>query len=113
MSRPATAAEAYEWGNASPPKAFWHSSSSGSIELAITLEDARSGSHQGACDDDISALREVPYIKEQLEQVSAEALARELREYGAWDDDELADHEQNLARFLWLACGDIREENVE
>jgi hypothetical protein len=38
-------------------------------------------------------------------------LAAELREYGAWDDDELSEHDANLERILWLACGDISEGN--
>lgn len=27
-----------------------------------------------------------------------------LRGYGAWDDDELADHAQNRRRIFWIAC---------
>ena len=36
-----------------------------------------------------------------------------LRPYGAWDNDELADHDKNLRRMVWLAgcglceCGEI------
>ena len=33
-----------------------------------------------------------------------------LREYGAWDAEELADHEANARRVLWLACGDVKEK---
>jgi hypothetical protein len=38
-------------------------------------------------------------------------LSAELKEYGAWDAEELADHEQNLQRILWLASGDITEQD--
>jgi len=34
-----------------------------------------------------------------------------LRDCGAWDDDELSDHDANLDRLLWIACGDIVEGN--
>lgn len=85
-------------------------SSSGRVELELTLEDAQSGSHQGRCDDDIVELRRVPYIAEQLSTLNPEALARELKGYGAWDETELADHDENLSRILWLACGGIVEE---
>lgn len=34
-----------------------------------------------------------------------------LRPYGAWDDDELEDHEQNLRRLVWLAGCDLCETN--
>lgn len=90
--------------------AYWYISSCGHIELQITADDARNGSHQGACDDDIAALRQVPYIWEQLDKIDANRLAEELRGYGAWDEEQLKDHDENLSRVLWLACGDIVEE---
>lgn len=105
--RPNTAKEAYAWGNETPARATWFHTSSGLIEMAITTEDAHCGYHSGDCDDDISALRNVPYIAEQLANIDPEKLKSELREYGAWDDAELSDHDQNLSRILWLACGDI------
>lgn len=83
---------------------------SGRLHLALTLEDAKCGSHQGQCDADVADLRSIPYIAEQLDAMPAELVRDHLREYGTWDAAELADHEQNLHRVLWLACGDIREE---
>jgi hypothetical protein len=32
-----------------------------------------------------------------------------LKQYGARDEAELADHEQNLQRLLWLAAGSVTE----
>lgn len=78
------------------------------FELQLTASDAESGSHSGRCDDDIAALRHVPYIAEQLTALDAADLSAELREYGAWDTAELMDHDANLSRVLWLACGNIR-----
>ena len=80
------------------------------FEIALIRADARMGSHQGACDADIAELRKVPYIKRQLDALDPDALRAELSEYGAWDDDELADLESCLDRILWLACGNIVEE---
>ena len=82
------------------------------IELALTAEDASTGYHQGACDDDIAGLRTVPYIAEQLEALDPAKVRLELEGYGAWDDTELADHEANLDRVLWLACGNIVDGEV-
>lgn len=87
---------------------YW-CSSSGSIELDITKAQARIGYHAGSCDDDVAALSRNPKIARQLRGIDATALRNELKEYGAWDDAELADHEQNLQRLLWLACGDIAD----
>lgn len=90
----------------------YFSSSSGRIELAMTLEQAEGASHQGSCDDDVRALSKRPEIAKQLAEIDPALLVRELKEYGAWEADELADHDQNLQRILWLAAGDIEEENT-
>ena len=34
-----------------------------------------------------------------------------LRVFGAWDDDELADHDKNLARLVWLTGCELREDD--
>lgn len=93
-------------------KKIWWCSSSGRIEIAMTAEQAASVSHSGSCDADVRALSEVPEIAEQLAKINKALLARELSEYGAWDDEQLADHEQNLQRVLWSAGNDINEGNV-
>ena len=90
---------------------LWYTSSNGRIELRMTLEQASSASHRGQCDDDVEALSREPEIAAQLAAIKPEDLRAELAEYGAWDADELADHEQNLQRILWLAAVDIVEES--
>ena len=86
---------------------MWYTSSCGRVEFEITKEQAYSGSHSGPCDADIAALRTVPKIRRQLNKINSEVLKEELRGYGAWDDNELLDHNLNLDRILWLACNDI------
>jgi hypothetical protein len=78
----------------------------------MTLEQARAASHQGQCDLDVLELSRHPVIARQLAAIKPETLVAELREYGAWDDDELSDHAQNLQRLLWLMAGDIVEEEA-
>lgn len=90
----------------------WWSTGSGRIELELDRDDASSGSHSGACDDDIAELRKVPYIAKQLESLDPRLVSDELKEYGAWDESERADYDANLDRLLWLACGDITDGNV-
>ena len=87
---------------------MWNHSNYGN-DLRLTKAEAQTGSHQGACDDDIAALRRIPRIRKQLDKLDPENLRRELKEYGAWDEAALADHEENLSRWLWISCGDIRE----
>jgi hypothetical protein len=92
-----------------PDGVRWASDGSGYVELALLLEDAECGYHQGQCDDDIAGLRTVPYIAAQLAAINPELAAKSLREWGAWSAEELANHDDNLDRILWLACGDIVE----
>lgn len=79
----------------------WYTSILGRIEFWLCRNDAHIGYHPGSCDEDIAQLRLMPYTVEQLSKIDP-ALLRE-----AWDDDELSDHDQNLTRILWIACGDI------
>lgn len=67
--------------------------------------------HQGPCDDDIDRCIELPEVKAELAKLDPAELVKELRDYGAWDDNELADHSQNLKRILWIAAGNIQDEN--
>lgn len=92
---------------------MYYTSGSGRIELQITKKQAEIGSHSGQCDNDIAYLRTLPAIKRQLNKLDAEALSKELSEYGAWDENELQNHDENLTRILWIACGDILEEIYE
>jgi len=90
---------------------YW-TDSYGFIELNITKAQAYTGHHQGQCDQDIEDLRRVPSIKKQLDRLDPDRVREVLRDYGAWDDDELSDHDDNLDRLLWIACGDIVEGNA-
>lgn len=95
------------------PRGVWWTCGSGYTELCIRKADARKGYHQGQCDADIAALRQVPYIKAQLEALDPQRVRKTVEEmFGDATPAELADHSSNLDRLLWLACGDIVEGNV-
>ena len=88
---------------------MWFTSSSGRIEFQMTKAQAQSATHPGRCDDDVMALSEQPNMRRQLAKIEKGELARELKEYGAWSEIELADHTQNLQRIVWLAAGEIAD----
>src|SRR5688500_1004476 len=83
---------------------------SGHLLLRLTQDDVDTGYHQGACDDDVAGLRTDPRIESQLQALNPQHVREYLREFGAWDDDELSNWESSLDRVLWLACGDCRDE---
>lgn len=97
--------------NAGKDELLWYFSGSGRIELQMTWEQAQSVSHSGQCDEDVEELSKVPEIKAQLDKLDSALLSSELKEYGAWDETECANHNQNLQRILWLAGGDITDND--
>jgi hypothetical protein len=88
---------------------YW-STGSGRIQLNIPKKVAESCYHSGQCDNDVKIARQMKSIKKQLDSIPKELLISELKEYGAWDSEELDDYEANKDRILWLACGDIFDE---
>lgn len=92
---------------------MWFTTSSGKIELNIPKHLVAVGYHTGQCDADIAHIRQTePDVEAQLTAIDVETLKAELREYGAWDETELEDHDANLDRILWLACGDLYDEQM-
>ncbi len=79
-------------------------------ELKIFSKHAAIASHPGKCDDDVNYIMQLPYIKKQLAVIDKEQLIKELKEYCAWDDNELSSHEDNLMRIVWIASGNIIED---
>lgn len=90
-------------------KTRYNSSNYGN-DLKITLIDAESCTHSGQCDEDVKILMDKPYIKKQLKTLDRNQLVKELSEFGAWDEKELSNHEDNLMRWVWISAGDIVEK---
>lgn len=83
---------------------------SGRLDLQLTQSDVDSGSHPGPCDSDVDYLTDLPRIRKQTDAWDPADLARELGEYGAWDDAELSDHSANVRRMVWIACNDCSDD---
>lgn len=81
------------------------------FELEMTLDQARGASHQGRCDDDVAELVKNPKIRRQLDKIGPAKIRDELRQYGAWDEQELADDDANRLRVVWCAAGNIVDEH--
>lgn len=76
------------------------------FEIKMPFGAAKDCSHQGQCDEDV---RHWAGKIERPSDCTVENLAAELKEYGAWDAEELADDEANWSRIVWLAAGNITE----
>lgn len=80
---------------------FWFDGS-GRIEIELTQAQINSVCCSGANDAAVAA--------EIKPAIDAELLRNALKEYGAWDENELADHSANLDRVFWIACWDCYED---
>lgn len=83
---------------------------SGRIELTFHQEDITHVCHRGANDPYVEDVVRLPRVRDQLVKLDPELVRNTLREYGAWDDDELTDHVQNLHRLVWIALWDCKED---
>jgi hypothetical protein len=73
------------------------------ITKAVAKECSRSGDNETS----VNYYMSLPKYKKQLSKIDKEELINELTDYGAWDDDELQNHNNNLQRIFWLSCGNI------
>ena len=87
----------------------WSAGSGRPLSLRLTLDEAESCSHPGNCQADVIDLILTDGISAQVSTWDPETLRAELAEYGAWDEEELADYEENIRRMVWLACCDVAE----
>lgn len=85
-------------------------SSEGRLCLRLTEEQVSTGHHSGDCQADVEAIQQDDSLAPQLAEWDPEDLRHELKGYGAWNAEELADHEMNLTRMVWIACGDCADD---
>lgn len=88
--------------------AEWRDGESGRLPLTLRLDDVLSIPKSGSADAFIADLRTIDRIERQLQAMPADEVRRVLAGYGAWDDEKLSDHNDNLDRLLWIAAGDLR-----
>lgn len=95
-----------------PSKLYW--ASFNRFELRLPGEAINDIAQQGANDEAVAYW--TPKVIEQCERdafpnrLTDEAIAIELKEYGAWDSEELQDTAQNWRRLVWIAAWNIAED---
>jgi hypothetical protein len=99
--------------NINPNSLYW--ASFNRFELRLSGQCVLDCYHSGDCESDV--LHWVPKVRAQIEAdnfrnaPTPDAIRAELKEYGAWDAEELADDEQNFVRLVWCAAGNIAEDS--
>lgn len=96
---------------AKPRKYYWWSDSSGRVELKLHIDDARIGYHPGQCDDDVMFLmRNRKYISRQLVDVNIDHARQYLTQDVGIEDVPSKGDDEVLMYIVWIACGDVIEE---
>lgn len=76
-------------------------------EIPLEFQTAfLSCSHSGPCDSDVENAKQFFAVDNPAK------LRTYLKEFGAWDESELADDDANLGRILWIMAGEIKENSV-
>jgi hypothetical protein len=100
-------------GMTAPLNKRWWTESLGRIEFQMTLEQAELVPLMGQAESGVCLLSKEKDVMAQLDKYSPELIAECLSEYGAWNDEELKDHAENILRLLWVAACDVQEQDDE
>jgi hypothetical protein len=95
------------WGKPNRTSAW--TSACGRLEIDLTAAQIFSVSMAGPRDREILKLSEYPDVLDQTAYWEPEAVAANLREFGAWSEEELKDHQANIRRTLWTVCCELRD----
>ena len=79
------------------------------FDLELPAQAIADCHHTGRCDSDVAFWE--PQI--DLSAIDPDDIRAELEECGAWDDSELANDQDNRERLIWIAAGNIQEEDPD
>lgn len=89
-------------------------SNNGKFSLTIPLDLATPCTLPGRdATEPVTELARVREIAKQLDSIKPEDLRDELSGFGAWSELDLANHQENRLRMLWVACCDLVDEARE
>jgi hypothetical protein len=97
----------------SPDSLYW--ASFNRFELRLPGQCVLDCSHSGQCDEDVAHW--APKIAAIVEsdgfplRPTPDKIRAELKEYGAWTTEDLADDEANWQRLVWIAACNVAESD--
>lgn len=83
------------------------------LELEVPREFLELIPEMGDAQDSLDAILDNTSYLKYLSHIDAQKLRLELEDYGAWDEQELGDHTENIKRFLWVKALDYKERLFE
>lgn len=93
-------------------KLYWASFNRFEFRLsgAAVTDICRSGSNDEAVDYWKDKVMEQVATDDFPNKPTPDSIREELKEYGAWDDEELADNDANWQRLVWVAAWNIFDD---
>lgn len=85
-------------------------SSDGTIEIPLTGEQILSICTSGSNDLASEWVSRDEHVAEYMERYSDEQMVNVILEYGAWDEKELTNRQQNIERLVWLLAWDVFDD---
>ena len=76
-------------------------------DIYFTRKDVNTICQSGHNDEAVALVLKRPYIKKQVAKLSPEQLAKELKEWGTWTDNQLKCHTENINRWVWVSAWNI------
>lgn len=83
------------------------------LTLHMRLDDADILASPGNHTNDAKEIVKKPYIQAQFRNLDPNAIRLHLKNFGAWDSEQLKDDYENQLRLVWTAGCDIIERKVE
>lgn len=75
-------------------------------QIKISPKDIKLLTKPGDATENVKMVAKKLYMVKQLANIPKESLVKELKEYGAWDDEELSNHNENLLRWIWICASE-------
>ena len=81
----------------------------GTIEIPLTGEDINSICTSGPNDLAVEYVCSKPSLRNWMTQYSKELIREEVRDYGNWTEEELANDEDNIQRLVWILSWELSD----
>lgn len=86
------------------------------FEFGMYYEDAKMCCHLGDCEDDCEIVRNIPYVREQLDKLTNEQMETAVRECGiGFEEYDGRDVPRDVLELylVWVSAGEIVDEVYE
>lgn len=81
------------------------------LELELPIENILDIAQSGDNSEAVEEVLKLKMVQEQIKLLDKEKIVKCLEDYGAWDDEELSNHDENIKRLIWIGSWNYFDEN--